>query len=173
MKMKSTWIALATMAAATFAASAQEGERPQRGPRQMPAEVVKEFDKDGDGKLSDEEAKAAREALQSRREEARKKMLEKYDKDGDGQLNEEERAKMREDLEARHKALLEKYDANKNGRLDPDERKAAVDAGEELPMARPMGGQRGPRGEGARGERGQRGEGGQRGERRPRPQQGE
>src|SRR5690606_29535681 len=35
MKMKSTWIALATLAAATFTASAQEGERPQRGPRQL------------------------------------------------------------------------------------------------------------------------------------------
>lgn len=160
MKMKSTWIALATLAAATFTASAQEGERPQRGPRQLPPELVKEFDKDGDGKLNDEEAKAAREALQARREEARKKMIAKYDKDGDGTLNEEERKKMTEDLQAQRKALLEKYDANKNGRLDPDERKAAVDAGEEIHQAFPMG--PGRRGEGARGERGPRGEGRQR-----------
>ena len=52
-------------------------------------EVLKEFDKDGDGKLNEEERKAAGEAM-------RKKLIEKFDKDGDGKLNEEERKAARE-----------------------------------------------------------------------------
>ena len=37
-----------------------EGERPRRGgPRQVPKEILEKFDKDGDGKLNEEERKAA------------------------------------------------------------------------------------------------------------------
>ncbi len=149
MKTKTIWTVLALLATGSLAGFAQEekpGEpRQRRGARQVPPAVLKEFDKDGDGKLSAEEAKAAREA-------ARKKMLEKYDKDKDGKLSEEERTAMRADLEAKHKALLEKYDKDKDGRLNPEERKAAVDAGEELPAWGGPGG-RGPRGEGGRRQR--------------------
>jgi len=150
--MNTTLTMLALALAGTLAVQAQEaapegGQRERRpnANRQLPPDVVKEFDKDGDGKLNDEEAKAARESMQAKREEARKKTLEKYDTDKDGKLNEEERKAMQTDMEAKRKALLEKYDANKNGRLDPEEAKAAKDAGEELPQ-RPMGG--GRRGEG-------------------------
>lgn len=59
-------------------------------------ELIKQFDKDGDGKLSEEEQKAARAQL----EERRKETLKKFDKDGDGKLNDEERAAMRESLRA-------------------------------------------------------------------------
>ena len=55
------------------------------------AELLKKFDKDGDGKLSEEEreaAKAARKAM----------ILEKFDKDGDGELNEEERKAARAEM---------------------------------------------------------------------------
>ena len=45
------------------------------------------FDKDGDGKLSDDEKAEARKAMEARRKE----MIGKFDKDGDGKLNEEER----------------------------------------------------------------------------------
>ena len=55
------------------------------------------------------------------------------------------------DFEAKRKALLEKYDKDKDGRLNNEERKAAVDAGEELPA---WGGPGGPGGRGPRGERG-------------------
>ena len=50
-------------------------------------EIIKKFDKDGDGKLSDEEKAEARKAMEARRKE----MIGKFDKDGDGKLNEEER----------------------------------------------------------------------------------
>jgi Ca2+-binding EF-hand superfamily protein len=59
----------------------------------------KPFDKDGDGKLNDEERKAMMEAMQKRRPNAGpqfQEMMKKFDKDGDGKLNEEERKAMRE-----------------------------------------------------------------------------
>lgn len=162
--MNTTLTMIALALAGTLAVQAQEappegGQRERRGPgnRPTPPEVLKEFDKDGDGKLNDEEAKAARTAMQARREEARKKMLEQYDTDKDGKLNEEERKKMQEDMQAKRKALVDKYDANKNGRLDPEEIKAARDAGEEIPAMRMGGGQ------------GRRGQGGEGGPRRQRP----
>ena len=63
-------------------------ETPQGPP---PPELVKKFDKDGDGKLSEDERKAMREAMQAKMEERHKEMLEKYDADKDGKLSEEER----------------------------------------------------------------------------------
>jgi hypothetical protein len=163
--MNTTLTMIALALAGTLAVQAQEpapgGQRERRGGnRPLPPEVVKEFDKDGDGKLSDEEAKAAREARQAKAEEARKKMLEKYDTDKDGKLSDEERKTMQTELEAKRKALVEKYDADKDGKLSREEIKAARDAGEEIPEVRPMGG-------------GRRGEGGPNGEGRPnRPARG-
>ena len=57
------------------------------GGRKLPPFLMKKFDKDGDGKLSDEEKAEARKAMEARRKE----MIGKFDKDGDGKLNEEER----------------------------------------------------------------------------------
>ena len=48
---------------------------------------MEKFDKDRDGKLSEDERAEARKAMEARRAE----MIEKFDKDGDGKLNEEER----------------------------------------------------------------------------------
>ena len=163
-KLASTCFALAL--AGIVAASAQEGkpEGQRRGPggpggeggRQVPPAVLKEFDKDGDGKLNAEEAQAARAAMQAKREEMQKKLLAEFDTDKDGKLSEEERKAVRTAMEAKRKALIEKYDADGDGKLSPEEIKTARDAGEELPM---MGGPGGP------GER--RGQGGKGGEGRP------
>jgi hypothetical protein len=175
--MNTTLTMIALALAGTLAVQAQEpapdGQRERRGGnRPLPPEVVKEFDKDGDGKLTGDEATAARAAQQAKREEAQKKMLEKYDTDKDGKLSQEESKKMREEVQAKRKALLEKYDANKNDRLDPEEVKAAKDAGEEIPEFRPMGGGRrgegGPQGEGRPNRRG-----GQEGGDKPAPPAGE
>ena len=57
------------------------------------------FDKDGDGKLSDEERKAMMEEMQKRRPNVGpqfQEMMKKFDKDGDGKLSDEERKAMRE-----------------------------------------------------------------------------
>ena len=48
--------------------------------RKPPAHIIEKFDKDGDGKLNDEE-----------KAEIRKEMKSKFDKDGDGKLSPEER----------------------------------------------------------------------------------
>jgi len=175
--MNTTLSMIALALAGTLAVQAQEpapdgGQRERRPNRPTPPEVLKEFDKDGDGKLNEEEAKAARQARQAKAEEARKKALEKYDTDKDGKLSDEERKVLRADLEAKHKALLEKYDADKDGKLSPTEIKAARDAGEEIPEFRPMGGGRrgegGPGGEGRPNRRG-----GQGGGEKPAPPAGE
>ena len=57
------------------------------GGRKLPPFLMKKFDKDGDGKLNEEERAEARKTMEARRQEA----LKKFDKDGDGKLNEEER----------------------------------------------------------------------------------
>ena len=87
-------LALGLLFGASLFAAAQDGapqrpNRPQRG-QGPPPELVKQFDKDGDGKLSPEEAKAAREARQAKMEEHRKEAIAKFDADGDGKLSPEE-----------------------------------------------------------------------------------
>ena len=48
--------------------------------------MFKMFDKDGDGKLNEDERKAVGQAREA-------EMLKRFDKDGDGKLSEEERRK--------------------------------------------------------------------------------
>ncbi len=147
--MKTTKLITLAAMIGTCSFAAAQGQ-PNRPDRPIPPEMLKKYDKDGDGKLSDEERKTMRDEMKATREA---EMLKKYDKDGDGKLSDEEKATMQADLEAQHKALLEKYDANKNGKLEPEEIKAARDAGEIVPMGRGMGG--GPGGpRGARGGKG-------------------
>jgi hypothetical protein len=102
MKAIHTMIAIAALAGAASFAGAEEpagappaGAPPEGGPREHrkpPAELIAKFDKDGDGKLNDDEKAAMKAAM----EERRKEMLTKFDKDGDGKLNEEERKAARE-----------------------------------------------------------------------------
>lgn len=69
--------------------------------------MLKKFDKDGDGKLNDEEKAAMKAEWQKRRGEGgkgpdaarRAEMMKKFDKDGDGKLSEEERAAMRAEMQ--------------------------------------------------------------------------
>lgn len=129
-------IASALLAAAY--AQAPEGEakkRPphdERPPHDGPSreEIIKKFDKDGDGKLNDEEEAAARAAMQAKRagmEGKYKEMLAKFDKDGDGKLSEDERKAMK-------KEMLAKFDKDGDGELNEQERKAMREAmGEHRP----------------------------------------
>lgn len=100
------------------AAHAEEGKGP-RPPHKLPPEVIAKFDKDGDGKLNDDEKAEAR-AARGEREAARKKeMLEKFDADKDGKLNDDEKAAMREEVK---KKILEKFDKDGDGKLNEEER---------------------------------------------------
>lgn len=146
MKYK-TLITLGLLLGASLFASAQD-PAPKRPPGgKLPPALLKEFDKDGDGKLSEDERKAMREAMEARMKERRQKMLEKYDADGDGKLSEEEIAKARADRQAE---MLKKYDKDGDGKISEEERAA-------IPPA-----ERGPGGPGGPGGRrgGKGGEGG-------------
>jgi len=63
---------------------------------------MKKYDKDGDGKLSDEERKAIGEGY-------RKRAIEKYDKNGDGKLSDEERKAMRRGRGGAWQAATERW----------------------------------------------------------------
>ena len=68
---------------------ARKGPKRPNGPRHE--EILKKFDKDGDGKLSEEERAAAKAAMKEKMEARRAEVLKAHDKDGDGKLNDEER----------------------------------------------------------------------------------
>lgn len=59
-------------------------------------EIIKKFDKDGDGQLSEQERADAREAFKAKMAERKAELIKKYDKDGDGKLSEEERKAARD-----------------------------------------------------------------------------
>ncbi len=67
--------------------------------------ILKKFDKDGDGKLNQEERKAAMAARKKGKPRGikpgkREDLIKKYDADGDGKLSKEERRKLHEDIKA-------------------------------------------------------------------------
>lgn len=100
------------------AANAQEEKR-DRPERKLPPEILEKFDKDGDGKLNEEERAAAKAAREEMMEARKKEMLGKFDKDGDGELNGEEKEAMKE---GRKKMMLEKFDKDGDGKLNDAER---------------------------------------------------
>ena len=75
-------------------------------------EVMKKFDKDGDGKLNEEEKAELRKKMAERGagRKAPPFIMEKFDKDGDGKLSEDERAEARKAMEARRAEMIEKFD---------------------------------------------------------------
>jgi HlyD family secretion protein len=89
--------------AAAGEAAAELAQRPASrsggAPRFNPEEMLKQYDKDGDGQLSAEERETMRAAFGAQGGGSRfnrEEMLRRFDKDGDGQLSEEERAAMRQ-----------------------------------------------------------------------------
>ena len=97
--------AIVSLAATTFAAPLENND-----PAARKAEMLKKFDKDGDGKLSDTEKTTLRAEMQNRRgggrdrkqwtPEQRDEMLKKFDTDRDGKLSQEERDTAREAMKA-------------------------------------------------------------------------
>jgi hypothetical protein len=145
-----TYLAIGALlgSATCLVAQDQQERQERRGQRGAPSpEMIKEFDKDGDGQLSDEERTAMREAMRTRMEQARKAALEKYDANKDGQLDQDERAKMREDL-------TKEFDKDGDGQLNQEERRALQQSGRGWGvMGRGPGGREGR--EGRQGRRGQ------------------
>lgn len=90
--------ALGSAGGAQAAASSTPG---QPGAGFNPQEMMKQFDKDGDGQLSESEREAMRTAMVARGGGApggfdRQAMMKRFDANGDGQLDETERAAMRQ-----------------------------------------------------------------------------
>ncbi len=97
-------------------------------------ELTKEFDADGDGKLSQEEKAKAIETVRQRR---RKLLLEIYDADNDGTLSQEEVRKLWGDrrermLAVRDRWSLRLFDDDMNGLLDEDEKATRDEYGQKL-----------------------------------------
>ena len=86
-------------------------------------EMIKRFDKDGDGKL---DATELTEALKARAAggQFRQQMIKMFDKNGDGVLDESERAEAQKFRDEQ----IRRFDKNGDGQLDPEERAEAMKA---------------------------------------------
>ena len=110
------------------------------------ARILSRYDSDKDGKLSDEEKKAARESFASQRRNPapteggpRGDWAKQLDKDGDGTVSPEEQAAARDEMmkrlgvdgeqaESMRRNFMDKLDANKDGQIDESERASIRDA---------------------------------------------
>ena len=113
-----TLIVIAAAIGLSGAAYAEEGKK-ERPPHKLPPEILEKFDKDGDGKLNEEEREAAKAARGEMEANRKKEMLAKFDKDGDGKLSEEEKKAAHE---AMKKKMLEKFDKDGDGELSEEEK---------------------------------------------------
>ena len=114
--MKKIVLMVAGLTLFTLASHAEdEGEKLNKVREVRRAELLKKFDKNGDGQLDETEKAAAREDAKKRREEER---LKKYDKNGDGKLDDTEKEAMREDLKKRAEEGLKKREGRAEGKGD-------------------------------------------------------
>lgn len=115
--MKITLFAALGMLMALPLAGQEDNTAPQQRPdgRQVHRQrLIQRFDKDGDGKLNDEEKAAMQSFIEERRKNGgergerrgqrpgRDELIKEFDKDEDGKLSDEERKAMREELAKRH-----------------------------------------------------------------------
>ena len=103
--------------AATYAAA--QGDH-------APADVIKKFDANGDGKLDDAERAQKHAAFEAKRAERHKQALATYDANKDGKLDDAERKAMHE---ARLAEKFTALDKNGDGKLSLDEFKAGAEHG--------------------------------------------
>lgn len=106
--------------------SANDGARAKRQ-----AELLKRYDKNGDGKLDENEKAAAKMEMQKAREEIgpriRQRVMERFDADHDGKLNDAEMKAAIADLLTRP-MVVKRFDANGDGKLDDAEKAQAEQA---------------------------------------------
>lgn len=149
--MKTSSVSRALLTAALLAVSARaQAEKVDMGPietkpgagkmmKQNHAELIKRFDKNGDGKLDEDEKAAAHKAMRMEggggERDHYKEILRRFDKNGDGRLDDAERAeaeKAREMVEkhggvGRFRALvLKRFDKDGDGKLNDAERAEAA-----------------------------------------------
>ena len=123
-------VSIFAFAIGIHAKSENDGKKTVRGEgRPSREEIMKKFDKDGDGKLNDEEKAELRKRMAERsggRSKLPPFLMKKFDKDGDGKLSEEERAEARKSMEDRRKEMMAKFDKDGDGKLNEKERKEAM-----------------------------------------------
>ena len=103
--------------------------------KELQADILKRFDKNGDGKLDEDEKAAAKEYNREEtagrqgkaREKLGKKALEKFDKNGDGKLDEAERAEAAKAIE-NDPRLVRRFDKDGDGKLNDAEKAEAREA---------------------------------------------
>jgi len=156
MKASSVFLGLLTAAFLALPAGAQDEAKPAAVPADAPKadratemakrreELIKRFDKNGDGKLDEEEKAAAKEAMKmegggrgpggAEGEKRRAELLKRFDKNGDGKLDDEERAEMEKarqliqrngGMDRFRQEILKRFDKNGDGVLDDAERAEA------------------------------------------------
>jgi Ca2+-binding EF-hand superfamily protein len=104
-----------------------DGKKPSRGEgRPSREDIIKKFDKDGDGKLNEEEKAELKKKMSEKGRKLPPFLVKKFDKDGDGELSEKERAEARKSMEGRRKEMIAKFDKDGDGKLNDEERKAAM-----------------------------------------------
>jgi hypothetical protein len=143
MKTNAQLILIAALSLTAWTAAGQEdGGRPGLGGPGRGKRLLERFDKDGYGKLSPEEKKAAFEQFKASHPELCQKLLQKFDKNGDGKLDENERAAAKEAFKERfgemRKKMLGKFDKNGDGKLDENEKEAAKEALKKGPLGGPQ-----------------------------------
>lgn len=130
-------VALAQTESETNPPPKMKGPKPNpemKGPKPGPEEMIRRFDVDGDGQLSEAEKAAMHQAMQKKRGQrgrsggpqgerpSREEMLKRFDTDGDGVLSETERDAMREERDSRREANMKRFDADGDGQLSEAER---------------------------------------------------
>ena len=151
MKKILTFLSVLGLSIGLYAKPEKGGKKPGSGEgRPSREEVMKKFDKDGDGKLNEEEKAELRKQMAERG--AGRKIppfiMQKFDKDGDGKLSQDERAEARKAMEARRAEMIERFDEDGDGKLNEEERKAAMASRSK------SGGEGKPEGKGKKGKKG-------------------
>ena len=121
MKTKTLLLAIVAMSVPVLA-QAEDGKKGKKVCDKKHAHMIAKFDKDGDGKLSEEERTEAKAAMAERKAA----FIAKHDTNNDGKLDKDEKKAARE-------AIISKFDTDKDGKLSAEERKAAREAGVKLP----------------------------------------
>ncbi len=167
MLRKVLYASVAIATAFTIAAPARAADEPKKpglGQGQGREQMIKRFDKNGNGQLDPDEMQAAREAMQKlgggqggkpgQGMPNREEMIKKFDKNGNGQLDPDEMQAARQSMGGPggrpgqggkpgqgpgNGEMMKKFDKNGDGQLDDSEKAAMREAMQKL------GGGNGPR----------------------------
>jgi Ca2+-binding EF-hand superfamily protein len=107
-------------------------QRPEHRHRPHVRDVLRKFDADGDGKLSESERQAAKAHRQQQVEQRRERWRDRLDTDGDREVSESEKQtaldRLKQHHPQRYQKLVERADADGDGEVSPDEARAAREA---------------------------------------------